>query len=230
MISGSSMRQTRLTVPSASVASPHGSSLECRFEVSPGVPLVEGEDGGEVVSRRLGEAQAIFLGSGLGALVRPDLAGSVVGDAHPAEEAAAGVLRAVRPLVVLLERPERRLAIRGEDSLERPCLQRFGCVCVPVAAARGFGKVDLDDVERRTLEKGLAHLGVDDVVWRRDDVAERRHGVERVVKCFEGADFSHFGAAGYYANRRSYVVSSVSSSVSPGLVFSSLISAFRPSI
>ena len=127
---GSAMRQTRLTVPSASVASPHGAPCGGGGEVGPGVALVEGEDGGEVVARRLGQAQAVLLRAGLGALVRPDEAGAVVGDPDAAEEAAAGVPRAVRSLVLLLERPERLLAVGGEDALERPVLERLGGVLV----------------------------------------------------------------------------------------------------
>ena len=89
-------------------------ALSRRFEVGPGVALVEGEDGGEVVAGGLGQAQAILLGAGLRALVRADQAGAVVGDANAAEESAAGVPRAVGPLVLLLERPERFLAVGGQ--------------------------------------------------------------------------------------------------------------------
>ena len=153
------MRQTRLTVPSASVASPQGSPCGGGFEVGPGVSLVEREDGGEVVARRLGQAQAVLLGPGLRPLVRADEAGAVVGDSNAAEEAPAGVPRAVGPLVLLLERPERLLAVGGEDALERPVLQRLGGVLVGVAASGRDGQVDLDDVERRALERASARIG-----------------------------------------------------------------------
>ncbi len=77
---------------------------------------------------RLGQAQTILLGAGLRALVRADESGAVVGDPNAAEEAPAGVPRAVGPLVLLLQRPERLLAIGGEDALEGPGLECLGGV------------------------------------------------------------------------------------------------------
>ena len=121
-------------------------------KVGPGISLVEGEDGGEVVSSRLRQAQPVLLRPRLSALVRPDLAGPVVGDPDTAEEAPAGVPRAVWSLVLLLERPERFLAVGGEDAFERPVLQRLGGVLVGVGASGRDGQVDLDDVERRALQ------------------------------------------------------------------------------
>ena len=188
---GLSMRHKRLTVPSASVASPHGLALRCGFEMGPRVALVEREDGGEVVAGRLCEAKAILLGSWLGSLVRADEPGAVVGHANAAEEAAAGMPRAVGALVLLLERPERLVAVGREHALERPGLERLGGVLVGVAPSRRDGQVELDDVEGRALDEGCAHRFVDDVVGRGDDVAEGRDGAERVVEGLERADFCH---------------------------------------
>ena len=47
-------------------------SADRRLQVLPGVARVEGEDGGEVVASRAGEAQPVLLRPGLSALVRPD--------------------------------------------------------------------------------------------------------------------------------------------------------------
>ncbi len=128
-------------------------ALGSRFEVGPGVALVEGEDRREVVAGRLGQAQAVLLRAGLGALVRADQAGAVVGDSHPAEKAAPRVPRAVGPVVLLLERPERFVAVAP-----RGCPGASNSSSVSAACSYGSpppgdcGQVDLDDVERRTAE------------------------------------------------------------------------------
>ena len=68
---------------------------------------------------RAGEPQAILLRAGLGALVRPDPL-AVRGQLHAREQAAAGEARAVGRGVVLLERPDLRLRVAGQDSLVGP--------------------------------------------------------------------------------------------------------------
>ena len=66
------------------------------------------------MARRARQAQAILLGTRLGALVGSNLAGPVVGHPDPAEETAPGVALSVG-VVLLLERPERLLVVCGED-------------------------------------------------------------------------------------------------------------------
>ncbi len=117
------------------------------LEMTPGVAGVQREDRGEVVASGDGEVEAVLFRARLGALVRADEAGAVGGDANSAEQAAAGAPRAVGRVVLLCQRPERRLAIRGEDSLELPLLERLGGMFVGVAAVRRLRQVELDDVE-----------------------------------------------------------------------------------
>ena len=88
----------------------------------------------------LGEVEAILFRPGLGALVRADEAGAVWRDAHSAEQGAAGTPRAVGRVVFLRQRPERRLAIRGENSLELPLLERLGGVFVRIAPFGASGR------------------------------------------------------------------------------------------
>jgi hypothetical protein len=156
-------------VPSASVASPQGCP--------------------SAADSRCG--QAVLLGPGLSPLVRADEAGSVTGDSDAAEESASRAARAVRPLVLLLERPERLLAVGAEDALECPGLKRLGGVLILIPAAGRDRQVDLNHVEGRPLQQLLAHRRIDHVVGRRDHVAERGNRTERVVEGAEGADFGH---------------------------------------
>ena len=119
------------------------------LEVPPGVARVQREDRREVVPGRLGEPQAILLRARLGALVRPDEAGAVLGDPDAAEQSAPHPPRAVGGGVLLGQRPDRRLAVGSEDPLQRPFLERLGRVLVGIAARGRLGEVELDDVERR---------------------------------------------------------------------------------
>ena len=56
----------------------------------------EAEDGGEVGARGARELEAVLLGAGVRALVRPDATGAVVLHAHAREEAGAGARRCRR--------------------------------------------------------------------------------------------------------------------------------------
>ena len=94
---------------------------------------------------------------------------------------------AVGPRVLLGQRPDRGLAVGGEDSLQRPFLERLGRVLVGVGAGRRLGQVDLDDVERRAREQLASQLGVDHVVGRREHVVERADRGEVVVQREERA-------------------------------------------
>ena len=116
------------------------------------------------MARRLGEPQAVLLRAGLGALVRADESRAVVGDPHPAQERAARAADAVGPLELLLQRPQRRVAIRGEDSLQRPFLQGLCGVLVGIAALGGSWQVDLDHVERGAREQLCTSPVVDHVI------------------------------------------------------------------
>src|SRR4051794_24679939 len=60
-----------------------------RFHGRPGVAGMQGEDRREVVPGRPGEPQAVLLRARLRALVGTDLAGAVIGDANPGEQAAS---------------------------------------------------------------------------------------------------------------------------------------------
>ena len=84
--------------------------LERRADVAPGVPGMEGEDRGEVVLGGAGELETILLRAGLGALVGSDPI-PVGSEPNPGEEPAAAEAAAVRGVVVLLQRPDRRLGV-----------------------------------------------------------------------------------------------------------------------
>src|SRR4051794_5194601 len=164
---------------------------EMRLDAAPHGAGMEREDRRQVVPGRPRQAQAILLGTRLRALVRADAAGAVVGDAHPRKEAMPGPPASVGGRVVLRERPDRGFAIGHQDAVEGPRLERLRGVFVGVAATRGFGKVDLNHVERGSLQELGALLGVDDVVGRRRHVGERRDRHQVVVKRAERLDLGH---------------------------------------
>ena len=124
---GSATRQSRLRVPSSSVASPNGACPVAGSSAPQAAPSrvgVEGEDRRQVRLRRARQAQAVLARARVRALVRADPAGAVVLDAHAREEAAARVRRAVRAGVVLDERPERRLVVADDGALGLPLRQQ----------------------------------------------------------------------------------------------------------
>jgi hypothetical protein len=92
------------------------------LEMAPRVAGVEGEDGGEVVAGGARQSQPVLLRARLGALVRADPL-AVGGELHARQEAAACGARAIRGRVVLLERPDGRLRVPGQDTLVRPLTQ-----------------------------------------------------------------------------------------------------------
>ncbi len=164
-----------------------------RLQQAPGVAGVEAEDGGEVVLGGAGQLQAILLGTRLGALVRADQARAVLGHANAGEKAPAGVVVAVGPAVGLLERPDRRLAVLGEDALVAPGVQGPRRVLVAVAAAKVLGEVQLDGVVLRAVDQRAAHRRVDHVVRRCQQVVELAGFAEVVVERAQGLDFRHRG-------------------------------------
>ena len=106
--------------------------------------------------------------------------------------AVAGVLGAVGRRVVLGQRPERGLAVLGEDALgaSTPRSSRR-------RARRGRRRRPVCGRSISTTLKGERPsssrplLGVDHVVGRRGDVAQRADAVEVVVQGGEGADVGH---------------------------------------
>ena len=161
------------------------------LDVTPDVAGMQREDRREVVARRPRQAQAVLLGAGLGALVGSHEARAVVGDPDPDEEAVSRLAPAIGGRVLLRQRPDCRLAVGGENAVERPGLECLRSVLVRVAAPGRTGQVDLHDVERRPSEE-LGPLSlVDDVVWRSGHVAERRDRREVVVERVERPDLCH---------------------------------------
>jgi hypothetical protein len=142
------------------------------LDVPPGVAGVQGEDRGEVVAGGAREPQAVLLGSRLGALVRAHQARTVRRHPHPREESAALVPPPVRAGELLGQRPDRLVAIGAEDALQDPGVEGLRRMLVGIPVGRSLWEVDLDDVERRALQKPPAELGVDDVVRRRGHVRE----------------------------------------------------------
>ena len=154
----------------------------------PGGVVVEREDGGEVRARGAREPQPVLLRARVRALVRPDAAGPVVLDLHAREEAVARAAAAVRPGVVLRERPQRGRVVAHEDPVRAPALEHVGGVGVRVVALR---EVDLDDVVGRARDERGALVGVDHVVGRRDDRLQPADAVAVVVEGSEGLDVGH---------------------------------------
>ena len=149
--------------------------------------VVQREDGGEVGASGAHQPQAVLLRGGVGALVRPDRAGPVVGDPHPAEEAVAHALAAVRGAVGLGQRPQRGLAVAGQHSLHLPLLEQLARVRVRVVA---LGQVDLDHVVRAAPSELAAQVRVDHVVGRRGQTIQRPRRGEVVV---DGAQWVNVG-------------------------------------
>ena len=148
-IAGSPTRQTRVTVPPSSVASPQGSPRSIAGSTSGQASSVLSEKIGERLWRvRAGQVEPVLLGAGQGALVGADLAGAVVLDPDPGEDAVAGVGGAVGAGVVLGHRPDRRLGVVDQGAGLAPGLDRLGgrarrgrrsVSCGPVSAV-GFGR------------------------------------------------------------------------------------------
>ena len=150
----------------------------------------QAEDGGEVRARGAREPQPVLLRAGVRALVRADPARAVVLYAHAREDAVAGARLAVRPGVLLRERPQRGLLVAGEDALAVPAGEHLGRVLVDVAAAV-LRQIDLDDVVRRAAHE-LSSLGrVDHVIGRRRDRLQPADPREVVVKCVKRFDVGH---------------------------------------
>ena len=168
-----------------------GDSCGEPVEVAPGIALVQREDRREIVPGRLGQPQPVLLRPRLGALVRAHAAGPIRRHPDPAEQPPAHLPRTVGGVVLLGQRPDRRLAVGGEDPLQGPLLERLVGVLVAVAPLGRLRQVDFDDVERRAGEQLGPAGGVDDVVGRGDDVGERRDLGEVVVEGVERLDLGH---------------------------------------
>src|SRR5439155_14518119 len=119
----------------------------------------------EVRARGARQAQAILLGPGVRALVRPDAAGPISLDAHAAEEAAPRQPLAARAVVLLLVRPQRRFAVAHEGALQLPRLEQLARGLVGIRLA--LGQVDGDHIEGGALDQLRPLIGVDHVVGRR---------------------------------------------------------------
>ena len=163
-----------------------------RLQVLPGVARVEGEDGGEVVASRAGEAQPVLLRPGLSALMGPDPL-TVGRQLDAGQESAASESCTVGGRVVLLERPDLRVVVADEGAILDPLRQELCGVLVWVAAARLARQVELDRVVGRARCE-LGALGVvDDVVRRGDDLGEGADLAEVVVDCLKGKHLCHGG-------------------------------------
>src|SRR5215207_4364694 len=166
-----------------------GIAAKGRLEMRPGVAGMEGEDGREVVPGCSRQPEPVLLRPGLGALVWPDPL-AIGSELDPGQEPAASESRAVRSAVVLLERPDGRLGVPGQDALVGPLAQKLGGVLVGVAAVRIARQVELDDVVGRADgELGTLDL-VDHVVGGSDDVGGRDLA-EVVVHRLKGKDLCH---------------------------------------
>ena len=171
-------------------------SLERGRDCAPGGAgrvRVEGEDRGEVRPRGAGQAQAVLLRAGVRPLVRPDPAGPVLLDADAGEQAVAGQPAGVRCDVVLGERPDRRLIVPDDGALGDPAPEQLRGVLVRVAAVVGLRQVDRYDVVRRPFGELGPLLGVDDVVGRSRDAAQRTDDAEVVVQGTQRLDVGHGG-------------------------------------
>src|SRR4029077_4898600 len=102
--------------------------------------------------------EAILLRARVRALVGADPARAIVLHAHAREETTTRPPFAVRPRVVLLERPEGRLGVLDDDALLAPLVQNAGGLGVGVVACR---EVDPDHVVRRSGFELGPLLGVD---------------------------------------------------------------------
>src|SRR5262249_20512886 len=109
------------------------------------------------------------------------------------EESAPGETGAVRRRVVLLQGPDRRPVLAGQDALARPLAEQRGGVLIGIAAGRVSREVELDDVVRRAAGEFGALLVVDHVVGRGDDVCERSDPVEVVADGLKWKYLCHGG-------------------------------------
>src|SRR5919204_4180206 len=164
------------------------------FDLVPHAAGMQSEDRREVVAGRLGESQTVLFGAWLGALVGPDHARSVRADADPGEKTVARQRLAPRSGELLVQRPDRRLAVGDEHALKGPRLEGLVGVVIGIATGRRLRKVDLDHVERGAREELGALGGVDHVVGGSGDVGERGDRRKVVVKGLEWPDLRHRGA------------------------------------
>ncbi len=166
--------------------------LEGGADVPPGVAGMEREDRGEVVPGGSGEAEAVLLRPRLGALVGAD-ALAVGSEPDPGEEAPAGEATAVGGVVVLLQRPDRRLVVFDQDALVLPGAEQTRRVLVRVVSTGIPREVDLDDVVSGAARELRPLLIIDHVVRRRGDRRQRSHLAEVVVQSPQWFDPSHRG-------------------------------------
>ena len=165
----------------------------CPLEGPDGRPVgvgKEAEDGRQVRPRGTGQPQPVLLRPGMRALVRANPARPVILHAHAREEARAHHLLAARRLVLLPQRPQRRLALAHHHPLRAPGVERVPRMHVRIPAIDP-GQVDLDDIERRPLEQRRPLLIVDHVIRRRDHLLERADGGGLVAKRPDGLNVGH---------------------------------------
>jgi hypothetical protein len=169
-----------------------GRGLERRPRRAGGV-REEREDGGEVGPSRSRQPEAVLLGAGMGALVRPDPARAVLLHPHAAEEATARAPEAVRAAVLLLERPQGGAVVEHYGALRAPAPEQLGGVRVGVGALGGPREVDVHDIVRAAGRELLAQPLVDDIVGRGGDALEPAHRGQVVAQGPQGQDLGHDG-------------------------------------
>ena len=152
---------------------------------------VKREDGGDVRPRGSREPQAVLLGAGVRALVRSHATGAVRFDSHAAEEAPPGQPLAVWPRVVLQVRPQRRLAVAHQRTLQLPALEQLARGLIGVGVA--LREIDRHHVERRAGDQRGALGSVDDVIWRRHHACQRTYHGGVVAKRSQRLYIGHGG-------------------------------------
>jgi hypothetical protein len=161
--------------------------LEVRLALGPphrGGAVVEQEDGLQLDARCPQQAEAFLFRAGVSALVRQHRSGRVRLDLERGDKPKTLAGDAVRPDVVLLERPHGRRLL-DQDAARAPFLQVAGRLLL------GIGQGQMNDVVRAPSEQLRTQLVRDDVVRRRNEVFERSRQRLVVAKRAEGLDDGH---------------------------------------
>ena len=152
---------------------------------------IEREDRRDVRLGGTGEPQAVLLGTGVGALVRPHPARAVRLDPYTAEEPPAGAGDAVGARVLLGVGPEGGLRVPNQHALLLPGLE--ACPGLSVDFPLPLGQVHGNHVLGGAAQQGRPLGVVDHVVGRSDDVGERPHDRLVVVQRPQRLDLGHGG-------------------------------------